>query len=99
MSKEAKPSGDLDTSRQRLAINDGGGDREGFEGCFNGIGNRFAILPCYAWDGGGAIGGGYDVSLVKVEVAVDGLSKVIEFLQEEHGIFHIVCCSTVANVS
>ena len=99
LSNEAKPGGDLDTGIERLAVNDGGGDREGVEGSFNGIGNRFAILLCYAWDGGGAIGGDYDVSLVKVEVAADALAKAVEFLQEEQDIFYIDCCSTVVDVS
>ena len=74
--------GDLDKIRDRLSIDDGGGYREGVDRYFNRVGNCLAILPCYAWNGGGAIGGGYDASPVEVEVAVDGLAKVVEFLRK-----------------
>ena len=82
MSEEVEAGGDLDTSIERLSVNDGGGYREGVEGSFNGIGNCRAILPHYAWNGGGDIGGGYDAGLVKVEVSANWLAKAVEFLQE-----------------
>ena len=99
LSEEAESCGDFNPSGDWLPVDDGAGDREGVQGFFHRVGNRLAIFLCDAWDGEGAIGGGHDAGLVKVEVATTGLAEAVKFLKEEQDIFYVNGWATLIDIT